>query len=155
MCTPIGLDCYNSVGIDDSNCMTPCTGLYADVEKEYGFSKLPKIPNFGSTFARYESYKRGFHKDVNYRNVPSYKKRKSLLRWIRIYFSTPTYDRIIKDEKANFVTKLSAVGGTMGLFAGFSIISGIEMVYFAGKILISFFVRTIRTINNHNTLMRI
>ena len=132
--------------------MTPCTGLYADVEKDYRFSNHPKIPKSGSVYASYESYKRGFHKDVSYRTVPSYEKRKSVLHWIRIYFSTPTYDRIIKDEKANFVTKLSVMGGTMGLFAGFSIISGIEMVYFFGKFSLSFLVRTIRTIKQ-KTLM--
>ena len=54
---------------------------------------------------------------------------------MRIYFDTPTFDRVTKDEKANFEAKLSAIGGTMGLLTGFSIISGVEIVYFAGKIL--------------------
>ena len=53
---------------------------------------------------------------------------------MNIYFPTPTFDRITKDEKANFETKLSAIGGTMGLLTGFSIISGIEIIYFAVKI---------------------
>ena len=33
--------------------------------------------------------------------------------------------------------QISLIGGTMGLFTGFSIISGIEMVYFAIKIFFS------------------
>ena len=35
-----------------------------------------------------------------------------------------------EDEKAKFVDKLSAIGGTMGLLTGFSLISAVEIVYF-------------------------
>ena len=65
----------------------------------------------------------------------AYQPEKPTLHWIRIYFSSPTFDKVTRDEKANFVTKLSAIGGTMGLFAGFSIISGIELLYFAFQFL--------------------
>ena len=40
---------------------------------------------------------------------------KNNLRFVRIYFSTPTFDRIEKDRAAKFVDMLSAIGGTMGL----------------------------------------
>ena len=54
---------------------------------------------------------------------------------MRIYFDTPTFDRIEKDRAAKFVDMLSAIGGTMGgLLTGFSIISGVEILYFAAKI---------------------
>ena len=53
---------------------------------------------------------------------------------MRIYFDTPTFDRIEKDRAAKFVDMLSAIGGTMGLLTGFSIISGVEILYFATKI---------------------
>ena len=56
---------------------------------------------------------------------------------VQIKFVTPTFDIITKDEKANLETKLSTIGGTMGLLTGFSIISGIEIVYFGCKIAIS------------------
>ena len=52
---------------------------------------------------------------------------------MRIYFDTPTFDRIEKDRAAKFVDMLSAIGGTMGLLTGFSIISGVEIIYFAMK----------------------
>ena len=64
--------------------------------------------------------------------------RETTLHWVKINFATPTFDRITKDVKANFETKLSTIGGTMGLLTGFSIISGIEMVYFAIKICVGF-----------------
>ena len=54
---------------------------------------------------------------------------------MRIYFDTPTFDRITKDRAAKFVDMLSAIGGTMGLLTGFSIISGVEIIYFSIKII--------------------
>ena len=64
---------------------------------------------------------------------------KNNLRFVRIYFSTPTFDRIEKDRAAKFVDMLSAIGGTMGLLTGFSIISGVEIMYFAKKFGLSVF----------------
>ena len=58
------------------------------------------------------------------------------MRFVRIYLDTPTFDRIIKDIAAKFETILSAFGETMGLLTGFSIISGVEIIYFATKFLI-------------------
>ena len=62
---------------------------------------------------------------------------KNQLRFVRIFFDTPTFDRITKDRAAKFVDMLSAIGGTMGLLTGFSIISGVEILYFAVKIVLS------------------
>ena len=61
------------------------------------------------------------------------------LRLVRIYFDTPTLDRITKDRAAKFVDYISAIGGTMGLLTGFSIISGIEIIYFTVKIFYGLF----------------
>ena len=58
------------------------------------------------------------------------------LRFVRIYFYATTFDKITKDKTAKFVDKLSAIGGTMGLLTGFSIISGVEIVYFGVKIIL-------------------
>ena len=55
---------------------------------------------------------------------------------MRIYFGTPTFDRIEKDRAAKFEDVLSTIGGTMGLLTGFSIISGIEILYFVAKAII-------------------
>ena len=55
------------------------------------------------------------------------------LKYVRIYFDTPTFDRITKDRAAKFVDMLSAIGGTMGLLTGFSIISAVEILYFSAK----------------------
>ena len=60
------------------------------------------------------------------------------LRYVRIYFDTSTFDRITKDRAAKFEDMLSTIGGTMGLLTGFSIISGVEILYFVVRIVISF-----------------
>ena len=61
------------------------------------------------------------------------------MRYVKINFKTPKFDRITKDRAAKFVDMLSAVGGTMGLLTGFSIISAVEIMYFGIKIVIGFF----------------
>ena len=58
------------------------------------------------------------------------------LRYVRIYFYATTFDKIEKDRAAKFVDMLSAIGGTMGLLTGFSIISGVEIAYFGVMIML-------------------
>ena len=55
---------------------------------------------------------------------------------MRIYFYATTFDKITKDRAAKFVDKLSAIGGTMGLLTGFSIISAVEIIYHGVKIIL-------------------
>ena len=50
-------------------------------------------------------------------------------------FNTPKFEKITKDRAAKFVDMLSAIGGTLGLLTGFSIISGIEIFYYSLKIM--------------------
>ena len=58
----------------------------------------------------------------------------SNLKYVKISLRTPKFDLITMDRAAKFVDMLSAIGGTMGLLTGFSIISGVEIIYFAVKI---------------------
>ena len=60
------------------------------------------------------------------------------MRFVRLYFYATTFDKITKDRAAKFVDMLSAIGGTMGLLTGFSIISAVEIVYFGVKIMLKF-----------------
>ena len=61
---------------------------------------------------------------------------------MRIYFDTQTFEKVTMDRAAKFVDMLSAIGGTMGLLTGFSIISGVEILYFATKIIFQLVKRT-------------
>ena len=64
------------------------------------------------------------------------------LKFIRIYFGATTFDRITKDRAAKFVDMLSAIGGTMGLLTGFSIISGVEVIYLGLKVILKLLRKT-------------
>ena len=72
------------------------------------------------------------------------------LEVVYIYFDTATYDEIERDEKVMMETfleisthcsigndskvtmeaQLGLIGGTMGLLTGFSILSGVEIIYY-------------------------
>ena len=55
---------------------------------------------------------------------------------MRIYFDATTFDIVTKDRAAKFVDMISAIGGTLGLLTGFSIVSAFEIVYFGIKIIL-------------------
>ena len=54
---------------------------------------------------------------------------------VQIYFDTASFDEIERDKKIKFEAQLSLIGGTMGLLTGFSIISGVEILYFSFQII--------------------
>ena len=59
------------------------------------------------------------------------------LKLIQIYFDTATYDEIERDVKVTLEAQLGLIGGTMGLLTGFSILSGVEIIYFVVKFFLS------------------
>ena len=66
------------------------------------------------------------------------------MKLVQIYFDTATFDEIERDEKVKFTAALGLVGGTMGLLTGFSIISGIEVVFFLVKLISPFVVNFVK-----------
>ena len=103
-----------------------------------GFSKLDvdrKMNDYiPDEIEAYKKYKNRF-RTKTFSEIQGYEW-ENKLRFVRIYFDTPTFDRITKDRAAKFVDMLSAIGGTMGLLTGFSIISGVEIIYFTAKIIL-------------------
>ena len=67
--------------------------------------------------------------------LPSDYEWKNKLRYVRIFFDTPTFNEVTKHRSAKFVNMLSAIGGTMGLLTGFSIMSALEIFYFTFRII--------------------
>ena len=59
------------------------------------------------------------------------------LQVIQIYFDTATYDEIERDVKVTINAQLGLIGGTMGLLTGFSILSGVEIIYYLGRFFMS------------------
>ena len=76
------------------------------------------------------------------------KKWRNTLKYVRIYSETKTFDKITKERAAKFEDMLSAIGGTMGLLTGFSIISGVEILYFGSKIVWNVFQKKSKIISN-------
>ena len=56
---------------------------------------------------------------------------------VQIYFDTATYDEVESDVNVTLEAQLGLIGGTMGLLTGFSILSGVEIIYFAIKLFMS------------------
>ena len=59
------------------------------------------------------------------------------LQVIQIYFDTATFDEIERDVKVTINAQLGLIGGTMGLLTGFSILSGVEILYYIIKFFLS------------------
>ena len=58
------------------------------------------------------------------------------MQFVKIYLATATFDKIEKDEKVTTEAALGLIGGTMGLFTGFSIL-GVEIIYYLIKCFMS------------------
>ena len=70
----------------------------------------------------------------------------STLQLVHIFFDTASYDEIERDKKIKFEGQLSLIGGTMGLLTGFSIISGVEILYFLVQFVTGWILAKIETL---------
>ena len=149
VCVPEQLQCVKQDIKLSSMCIKSCEGLMIT-----GYSKLEfdhySQNNIQNTLRAYKDYKKWFKFPTGIKGITlcgilrfslwwciSDYEWKNNLRYVRIYFDTSTFDRITKDRAAKFEDMLSTIGGTMGLLTGFSIISGVEILYFAGKIILN------------------
>ena len=126
---------------------SPCSGL---ILTSYSKSKQDRFfeKRMTTSINQYKKYKRLLTiSDPEYKGTLTIKgtllvqlfpvyEIKLKLKLVRISFDAATFDKITKDTSAKFVDKMSAIGGTMGLLTGFSIISGVEFFYFLIKIII-------------------
>ena len=122
-----------------------CDGLHADVNFEnttYNHDIKDSFA-FESLIEAYSAYKEAYVKNLvlgdtnnGYEAVPlPYHP----LQVVQIYFNTDTYDKIVNDVSVT-------LGGTMGLFAGFSILSAVEVLYFVMKFFFSMVLKKQREI---------
>ena len=130
--------------------MVDCEGLYADVD--YVNSTVGKksrdIMVLESLMAAYNAYKEIQFKSMTLHWSPHSNDYATVplpyhpLQVVQIYFSTATYDEIVNDVSVSLGDQISAIGGTMGLLAGFSILSAVELLYFILKFLFSLTTKT-------------
>ena len=133
-------------------------GLYADVmtvNESLGEVQKESTEDGGKLadlLVEYNEYKKKFVENIEFdpskmffngskwtrrQYIPPKQKEYAPLQLIHIYFDTNTYDKIQRSLKISTEGQLGLIGGTMGLFTGFSILSGIEMIYFALKFCLS------------------
>ena len=133
--------------MDDSSCVVGCEGLYADIDFVNSTSREHSNDSLATLIKEYEKYKRSqidsfeIVYDDGFQIVP---KPYQPLRVVQIYFDAATYDIIIRDVSVTLADQLGAIGGTMGLFAGFSFLSALEIVYFVLKHLVSAIISKLR-----------
>ena len=136
------MECVNNIKVDTSGCLKPCSGLIVtSVIKSDKNRNLEELLPYVDDYVNYKKitkYPVGFDGKMIFEslyflilNIFLAFEWKNKLRFVRIFFDTPTFDRVTRDRAAKPVDMLSAIGGTMGLLTGFSIISGVEILYFA------------------------
>ena len=170
------LNCSKSLKVDFSECFNKCEGMEViSYDREEIDSMLSKtLSKNGIKFDKnpiltrqvsklsdqYNRYKEKYNFTEEYKgikNISTIKSKSQMsyhldfvfaskLYYVKISFNTPKFEKITKDRAAKFVDMLSAIGGTMGLLTGFSIISAVEILYFLFKIVLSYF-QKLRTSN--------
>ena len=66
---PAGTECYESMKIEEYNteCQTPCKGVYADVEKNVNLKKVESMSDFEEVFNNYIDYKSGNRNEAEFK----------------------------------------------------------------------------------------
>ena len=67
------------------------------------------------------------------------------LQFVQLHFDRGTFDEISRDVKLSTSAWIGLIGGNMGLFTGFSILSGVEIIYFAAKFFMSLKITKVAT----------
>ena len=135
-----------------------CTGLYTDtlytVSHSSIYSKGNGIKLLADLYEKNEEHKKLFAKNLVFDPTSeSFSKLFDTLniflesdssvthepQVINIYFDTGSFDEIEKGRKVTLEAQLGVIGGTMGLFTGFSLVSAVEIVYFVIRLFMSIF----------------
>merc|ERR1712192_60382 len=164
-CNPKGRDCIEAKSTQNFNCTVNCEGLHADftgrleednvntilsgletkIQPEKG-SKIGKGHSFKHVSRMISEYRRLKKNMVTKFNFNAYaidgqfgeEVPESTLELVHIFFDTATFDKLERDKKIKYDAQLSLIGGTMGLLTGFSIISGVEIIFFLFRLFRSF-----------------
>ena len=158
ICTPNDTACATEIKKDAFGCRVSCTGLYAGVtfsegnpkEKTKDGALIQDSKVFSQLIKDYKSYKSTFLRNVKFNSTsPNLGKyMKSIWFWnialfivassneaemyfIEVFIDISTYDKVEQDKKMTLEAQLGLIGGTMGLLTGFSILSGVEIIYYA------------------------
>ena len=161
-CSPVALPCVDNIETDNYGCRSSCTGLHAVVWHMDKTKNDEFWQKFGEMEEEYKGYLNSYAENSVY---DSSSKTLSKINFIKLkiqiglvsaspnefpplhlvqfYFEPATYDKIERDKKLTIEAQLGLIGGTMGLLTGFSILSGVEILYYAIKFMMSLKVKRI------------
>ena len=100
---------------------------------EYFFQNISQSPKW--PFLNEQAVQFEIGQDYNLHKAYRHEQR---LQLIELYFSAATFEKITRDARIDFITKISLIGGMLGLFTGFSFISLTEILYFSLKFCCAF-----------------
>ena len=152
-CSPESAGCIENIDLVSPQCRVSCTGLYADVNYYNGTRKDTYWQKFANMTENYHRYLNDYAENLIYNSSTRNLSIKALnmswlkshllfsvspkrfppLHMVQIYFDTATYDEVERDTKVTLESQLGVIGGTMGLLTGFSLLSGVEILYFVSK----------------------
>ena len=112
ICSSHGNICASNITTKYAECLPPCEGVYADVTK----IQAEKIEGeyYENLMKEYHEYKRFYYPSESNLMLPHFKlgfwlfsgfQIPSKLRFVNIFFDTPTFDRITKDKSAKVLNK--------------------------------------------------
>ena len=142
-----------NIDLVSPHCRDSCLGLYADVHVSNDTGKDTYWQKFANMTENYQRYLNDYADNLIYnsstRNLSikalnmswlkshllfsASPKRFPPLHMVQIYFDTATYDEVERDTKVTLESQLGLIGGTMGLLTGFSLLSGVEILFFVSK----------------------
>ena len=66
ICLPHGSECYQTLPVKDTDCLIPCTGVYAFVTKKTDDAMIDISEKFKVAVKEYENYTTGYQTKVKY-----------------------------------------------------------------------------------------
>ena len=140
MCLAAGVECISNLLTEEmkswarSSCLPMCTETYATLSEQTDREGVP----FPAPGGYWEGDSANVIEDVKFLENITRNPRYIFQSWhqhvpVTIYFEEPTFYQVKRDAKTNLVTKISAFGGTLGLFTGFSLLRAVEIVYWILK----------------------
>ena len=164
-CTVGDQQCVSEATGGADDCLVSCDGLYADIQY-FSDSATENFKHIKTIMEQYNAHKDKFAKSlvfdlgkeckyINCEAGPAYFSECSLPenstlififsdssisynpQVVEIFFDTATYTEIEKDRKVTVGAQLGVIGGTMGLFTGFSILSAVEIIYYLARALMT------------------
>ena len=65
LCTPVGSSCFKSIKVEEGKCLTPCKGVFADVQKNTIEFDLNTIDDYQTILDNYTDYKSGYSQEYS------------------------------------------------------------------------------------------